>query len=79
MLLRRKASPFSARKPGRPRRTPGYAVNKARIGHLYTIAGREVIPGDGEPDVIFCVDESGPLNLQPRPGRQRALASGKGK
>jgi hypothetical protein len=54
-------------------------VNKARIGHLYTIAGREVIPGDGEPDVIFCVDESGPLNLQPRPERQRAPASGKGK
>jgi len=29
--------------------------------------------------VIFCVDEFGPLNLQPRPGRQRAAVSGEGK
>jgi transposase len=29
--------------------------------------------------VIFCVDEFGPLNLQPRPGRQWAAISGKSK
>jgi transposase len=29
--------------------------------------------------VIFCVDEFGPLNLQPRPGRQWAAIGGKGK
>jgi transposase len=29
--------------------------------------------------VIFCVDEFGPLNLQPRPGRQWAAVGGKGK
>jgi hypothetical protein len=29
--------------------------------------------------VIFCVDEFGPLNLQPRPGRQWAAVSGKGR
>jgi hypothetical protein len=29
--------------------------------------------------VVFCVDEFGPLNLQPRPGRQRAAVSGKGR
>jgi hypothetical protein len=29
--------------------------------------------------VIFCVDEFGPLNLQPHPGRQWAAVSGKGK
>ena len=45
--------------------------------HLYAIADREVIPEDGEPRVIFCVDEFGPLNLQPRPGPQRAAPSGK--
>jgi hypothetical protein len=27
--------------------------------------------------VIFCVDEFGPLNVQPRPGRQWAAVSGK--
>jgi hypothetical protein len=29
--------------------------------------------------VIFCVDEFGPLNPQPRPGRQWAAIGGKGK
>jgi transposase len=43
------------------------------------MADREVIPEDGEPEVIFCVDEFGPLNIQPRPGRQWAAVSGKGK
>jgi DDE superfamily endonuclease len=32
-----------------------------------------------DPEIVFCVDESGPLNLQPRPGRQRAAVSGKNK
>ena len=39
------------------------------------IADREVIPEPGEPQVIFCVDEFGPLNLQPHPG----LAMGRGR
>jgi hypothetical protein len=34
---------------------------------------------DGEPQVIFCVDEFGPLNLQARPERRWAAVSGKGK
>ena len=42
-------------------------------------SGREVTPEPGEPEVIFCVDEFGPLNLQPHPGRQWAPISGKGK
>src|SRR5215471_11735959 len=58
---------------------PDYAVKKARIEHLYVFADREVTPETGEPEVIFCVDELGPLNLQPRPGRQWAAVSGKGK
>ncbi len=60
-------------------RDPDYAVKKARVEHLYAIADREVVPDPGEPEVIFCMDESGPLNLQPRPGRQWAAVSGKGK
>jgi hypothetical protein len=50
---------------------------RARIEHLYTLADREVTSGDGEPEVVFCVDEFGPLNLQPRPGWQWAAVSGK--
>ena len=45
--------------------------------HLYAIADGEVIPDAGEPEVIFCLAEFGPLNLQPRPGRQWAAVSGK--
>jgi hypothetical protein len=58
---------------------PDYAVKKARIEHLYAIADGEVIPEPGEPEVIFCVDKFGPLNLQPHPGRQWAAVGGKSK
>ena len=46
---------------------------------LYAIADREAVPGVGDPEVIFCVDEFGPLNLQPHPGRQWAAIGGKHK
>jgi hypothetical protein len=49
------------------------------VEHLYAIADREVAPESGEPEVIFCMDEVGPLNLQPRPGQQWAAVSGKGR
>src|SRR4029450_3537388 len=32
----------------------------------------------GRPRVVVCVDEFGPLNLQPHPGRQWTLAGGGG-
>ena len=68
---------FQRLKTWKTSKDPDYAAKKARIEHLYAIADREVIPDDGEPQVIFCVDEFGPLNLQPRPGRQWAAVSGK--
>jgi hypothetical protein len=43
------------------------------------IADREAAPQGGDPEIVFCVDEFGPLSLQPRPGRQWAAVSGKGK
>jgi transposase len=49
------------------------------VEHLYALADGEVTPDPGEPEVVFCVDEFGPLNLQPRPGRQWAAVSGKNK
>jgi hypothetical protein len=51
----------------------------ALLAHLYAIADRELPPGEGDPEIIFCVDEFGPLNLQLRPGRQWAPVSGKNK
>ncbi|MDL4777636.1 hypothetical protein [Actinomadura xylanilytica] len=44
-------------------------MKKARAEHLYAIADGEVIPEPGEPTVVICLDEFGPLNLMPHPGR----------
>jgi hypothetical protein len=61
MLLREEGVSFQRLKTFRTSRDPDYAAKKARVEHLYALA-------DGE--VIFCLDEFGPLNLQPHPGRQ---------
>jgi transposase len=79
MLLREEGITFQRLKTWKASRDPRFAERKARVEQLYAIADREVTPGDGDPEVIFCVDEFGPLNLQPRPGRQWAPVSGKHK
>ena len=79
VLLREEGVTFQRIKTWKVSKDPDYAVKKARVEHLYAIADGEVIPDPGEPEVIFCVDEFGPLNLQPRPGRQWAAISGQGK
>jgi transposase len=78
-LLREEGVSFQRLKTWKTSKDPDYAVKKARVEHLYAIADGEVIPEPGEPQVIFCVDEFGPLNLQPRPGRQWAAVRGKSK
>jgi transposase len=46
---------------------------------LYAIADGHRHPGPGDPTVVICMDEFGPLNLQPHPGRQWApVATGTG-
>jgi transposase len=79
MLLREEGVTFQRLKTWKTSRDPDYAAKKARVEHLYAIADGEVAPDAGEPEVIFCMDEFGPLNLQPRPGRHWAAVSGKGK
>ena len=79
VLLREEGVTFQRLKTWKASKDPDYAVKKARVEHLYAIADGEVIPDAGEPEVIFCVDEFGPLNLQPRPGRQWAAIGGKGR
>jgi transposase len=78
-LLHEEGVTFQRLKTWKASKDPHYAAKKARIEHLYAIADRKVKPGDGDPAVVFCVDEFGPLNLQPRPGRQWAAVSGKNK
>ena len=79
VLLRDEGVSFQAVKTWKASADPDYQAKKARVEHLYAIADREIIPEPGEPEVIFCVDEFGPLNLQPHPGRQWAAVSGKHK
>ena len=77
MLLREEGVTFQRVKTWKASKDPDYEAKKARVEHLYAIADREVVPEPGEPEVIFCADEFGPLNLQPRPGRHWAAVSGK--
>jgi transposase len=79
ILLREEGVTFQRLKTWKASEDPHYAAKKARVEHLYAIADRETTPQEGDPQVIFCMDEFGPLNLQPRPGRQWAPVSGKGK
>jgi transposase len=79
VLLRAEGVTFQRLKTWKASKDPRYAAKKARVEQLYAIADREAAPGKGDPAVVFCVDEFGPLNLQPRPGRQWAAVSGKGK
>jgi hypothetical protein len=72
MLLREEGVTLLRLKTWKASGDPGFAVKKAQVEHLYAIANREVVPEAGEPEVIFRMDEFGPLNLQPRPGRQWA-------
>jgi hypothetical protein len=39
---------------------------------LYAIADGRTGPGPGDPTVVICMDEFGPLSLQPHPGKQWA-------
>jgi hypothetical protein len=76
-ILRTAHVSFQAVKTWKTSRDPDNAVKKARVEHLYAIADGEIVAEPGEPEVIFCMDEFGPLNLQPRPGRQWAGRSGR--
>ena len=63
----RRASPFRLLKTWKTSADPHHAARRARVEHLYTIADGQVTAGPGDPVVIRCVDEFGPLNLPPRP------------
>jgi transposase len=78
-LLREEGVSFQRIKTWKTSKDPRYAAKKARVEHLYALADREAAPEPEDPEIIFCVDEFGPLNLQPRPGRQWAAVGGKGK
>ncbi len=68
----RRTSRFQAVKTWKTSTDPDYETKKNRVLELYAIADGTTPPRDGDPEVIICMDEFGPLNLQPRPGKQWA-------
>lgn len=78
-LLREEGVSFQVIKTFKQSNDPDFEVKKNRILELYAIADGKAIPGEGDPTVIVCMDEFGPLNLQPHPGKQWApVAAGRG-
>ena len=71
-LLREEGVSFQVIKTFKQSNDPDFEAKKNRILDLYAIADGKVGPGKGDPSVVFCMDEFGPLNLQPHPGKQWA-------
>jgi hypothetical protein len=74
-----RASPFQAVKTFKTSTDPDYETKKNRVLALYAIADGKQPPAPGDPEVVICMDEFAPAQLQPHPGRQWApVAAGKG-
>jgi len=78
VLLREEGVSFQAIKTWKQSNDPDFEAKKNRVLELYDLADGKAQPGDGDPAVVICVDEFGPLNLQPHPGKQWAAAGGQG-
>ena len=76
-LLRKEGVSFQVIKTFKVSTDPDYEAKKNRVLELYDIADHKAQPGDGDPEIVLCMDEFGPLNLLPRPGKQWAPAATK--
>jgi transposase len=73
-----RACPFQAVKTYKASTDPDFESKKNRVLELYAIADGIAKADPEDPTVVICLDEFGPLNLQPHPGRQWALRGGGG-
>jgi hypothetical protein len=69
---------FQRLKTWKQSRDPHSEAKKNRVLHLYGLMDGTCDVEPGDPEVVICVDEFGPLNLQPHPGRQWATRGGGG-
>ncbi len=67
-LLREEDVSFQALRTWKRSNDPAFEAKKNRILELYAIADGLAKPGPDDPRVVVCLDEFGPLNLQPQPG-----------
>jgi len=72
VLLREEGVSFQVIKTFKASNDPDFETKKNRILDLYAIADGVAEPAAGDPTVVICMDEFGPLNLQPHPGKQWA-------
>jgi hypothetical protein len=70
VLLREEGVSFQMIKTWKQSRDPDFGAKKNRVLYLYGLMDGTTDVLDGDPEVVICIDEFGPLNLQPHPGRQ---------
>jgi transposase len=75
VLLGEEGVSFQRLKTWKTSRDPDYEAKTNRVLHLYGLMDGTADAADGDPDVVICLDEFGPLNLQPHPGRHWALGT----
>ena len=75
VLLREEGVSFQVIKTWKQSNDPDFEAKKNRVLELYDIADGKAKPKKGDPTVVICMDEFGPLNLLPRPGKQWAPRS----
>ena len=72
VLLREEGVSFQVIKTWKQSKDPDFEAKKNRVLELYDIADGKSKPKRSDPTVVICMDEFGPLNLLPRPGKQWA-------
>jgi transposase len=72
LLLREEGVSFQVIKTWKQSSDPDFETKKNRVLELYEIADGKAKPKKSDPTVVICMDEFGPLNLLPRPGKQWA-------
>jgi transposase len=72
VLLREEGVSFQVIKTWKQSNDPDFEAKKNRVLELYDIADHKAKAKRGDPTVIICMDEFGPLNLLPRPGKHWA-------
>jgi transposase len=78
VLLHHEGVSFQVIKTWKQSSDPDFEAKKNRILHLYGLMDGTHDVQAGDPEVVICVDEFGPLNLQPHPGRQWTSQAGGG-
>jgi transposase len=78
VLLREEGVSFQVIKTWKQSTDPDFEAKKNRVLELYEIADHKAKPKRADPSVVFCMDEFGPLNLLPRPGKHWAPVALKG-